>query len=231
MNKNVLRDEIILNVFVNEAGEHGNPVGVIVDEKRKLSTEKRQELAVKLGFSESVFVDDLQKREVSIYNPEHEVKFAGHALVGTAYYLRQLLGDPVGHIICKAGLVNVRVEGDKTWINASLQNTPPWDFEELDGPDEVDDLSYGKKKKYQHTYVWAWVDKEKGIVRARTFAPDWGIPEDEANGSGSMQLASRLDRELEIHHGKGSVIYARPIGNNEAEVGGRVKPIWVTTHK
>lgn len=215
----------VLNVFVNEKGEYGNPVGIVVDEQGELSSKERQKISAKLGFSESVFVDDVKARKVSIYNPEHEVKFAGHALVGTAYYLRQLLGEPVVQIICKAGLVNVRVEGDKTWINASLENTPPWNFEELDGPDEVDDLSYGRRKKYKHTYVWAWIDKGQGVVRARTFAPDWGIPEDEANGSGSMQLASRLGRELEIHHGKGSVIYARPIGNNEAEVGGRVRMI------
>lgn len=215
----------IFRVFVNGVGEYGNPVGIVVDENMKIPQNERQAIATKLGFSEAVFVDDLEKRLVSIYNPEHEVKFAGHALVGTAYFLQQLLGKPVEQIMCKAGLVNVRVEDDKTWINASLQGTPPWIFKQLDGPDEVDDISFGQRKKYKHTLIWAWIDKGKGIVRARTFAPDWGIPEDEANGSGSMQLASQLGRELEIHHGKGSIIYARPLGSNEAEVGGRVKEI------
>ena len=212
----------IFRVFVNEAGEFGNPVGIVVDEKAELSSRKRQEITTKSGFSECVFIDDVVEGKVSIYNPEHEVKFAGHALVGTAYYLRHILSQNVDFIQCKAGKVNVREENNKTWISASLENTPPWSFKELDGGDEVDDLSFGQKKRYEHTYVWAWVDKEKGIVRARTFAPDWGIPEDEANGSGSMQLASRLGRELEIHHGKGSVIYAKPLSNNMAEVGGRV---------
>lgn len=31
-----------------------------------------------------------------------------------------------------------------------------------------------------------------------------------------------MTEELEIRHGKGSVIFARPIGKNMAEVGGRV---------
>lgn len=217
-----MNESKILRVFVNEKGQFGNPVGIMVDESRKLTQEDRQKIAIKLGFSESVFIDDLGTRTVSIYNPEREVAFAGHALVGTAYYLGKLLGEPVGHIKCMAGLVNVVLDGDKIWINASLENTPPWMFKEFDGPDEVDDLTFGQRKHSHHTFVWAWIDKANGIVRARTFAPDWGIPEDEANGSGSMQLASQLSRELEIHHGKGSVIYAKSQGNNKAEVGGRV---------
>lgn len=212
----------VFNVFVNEHGLYGNPVGIVVDEERKIVQGERQRIAVKLGFSESVFIDDLATRAVSIYNPEREVGFAGHALVGTAYYMGQLLGEPVGQIKCRAGLVSIRTEDDKTFINASLEGTPPWIFREMEGPDEIDDLTFGQRKRFKHTVVWAWISKANGIVRARTFAPDWGIPEDEANGSGSMQLASRLDRELEIHHGKGSVIYAKPQGKNSAEVGGRV---------
>ena len=210
-------------VFVNDEGEFGNPVGIVVDAEGSLSAEDRQRITKETGFSECVFIDDLQKRSVSIYNPEREVKFAGHALVGTAYFLGRFLGEEVGQIKCKAGMVIVRVEGDKTWTNASLEGTPPWIFDELDGPDEVNDLSFGQRRKYRHTVVWAWIDKEKGIVRARTFAPDWGIPEDEANGSGSMQLAVKLGRELEVRHGNGSVIYSRPLGENLAGVGGRVR--------
>lgn len=60
------------------------------------------------------------------------------------------------------------------------------------------------------------VDKNTGIVRARTFSPDWGIPEDEANGSGAMKLAMVL---------KGSVIYANPIAAGLIELGGQVKAI------
>lgn len=72
----------------------------------------------------------------------------------------------------------------------------------------------------EHTIVWSWIDKEKGIVRARTFASDWNIPEDEANGSGAMKLANSLNRNLIIHHGKGSVIHSTP-----NSVGGLVKLI------
>jgi hypothetical protein len=35
-------------------------------------------------------------------------------------------------------------------------------------------------------------------------------------------LAALLGRELTIHQGRGSVLYARPLGGGRAEVGGRV---------
>lgn len=210
-------------MFVNEQGEYGNSVGITLDAERKIGNEERQKITKKTGFSECVFVDDLESRVVSIYNPEREVEFAGHALVGTAYYLRKLLGDEVGEIKCRAGLVKVRADKDKIWIEAKLEVTPPWILKEMDGPDEIDDMAFGFRRRLKHAVVWAWIDKDMGLIRARTFAPDWGIPEDEANGSGAMQLAIHLGRELEIHHGKGSVIYARPLGENTAEVGGRVE--------
>jgi predicted PhzF superfamily epimerase YddE/YHI9 len=71
--------------------------------------------------------------------------------------------------------------------------------------------------------VWAWIDEDKGLIKSRTFLPDWGTLEDQGNGSGAMQLAIMLGRKIEIHQGKGSVIYASPSSGNMAKVGGRVR--------
>ena len=35
-------------------------------------------------------------------------------------------------------------------------------------------------------YVWAWIDKESGRVRTRMFAPELGVPEDEATGAAAL---------------------------------------------
>jgi predicted PhzF superfamily epimerase YddE/YHI9 len=70
--------------------------------------------------------------------------------------------------------------------------------------------------------IWAWMDRSHRVVRARTFAPDWGIPEAEGNGSGSMKLAAVLGKSVTIIHGAGSLIYAKPSPNNRAELGGRI---------
>ena len=69
-------------------------------------------------------------------------------------------------------------------------------------------------------YVWAWIDEEAGLIRARCFAPDAGIVEDEATGSSVFRLAAELGREIEVHQGQGSVIHARPIADGFVEIGG-----------
>ena len=51
----------ILRVFTNKNGDFGNPVGIIIDTDKKISTNERQQIAVKSGFSELVFVNDLTK--------------------------------------------------------------------------------------------------------------------------------------------------------------------------
>lgn len=209
----------ILRAFVNENGQFGNPVGIVVDENQNLNPINRQTFAATLNFSESVFINDSTTGNVSIFNPIREVKFAGHALVGTSFFINKILGKKVDFLECKAGRVQTWQENGLTWIHAELANTPPWHYQQLPDVSSIENLSIKPK---EHTIVWAWLDKTKGIVRARTFAPDWGIPEDEANGSGSMQLAAMLGQKLEIHHGKGSIIYARPAGTKAADVGGRV---------
>ena len=85
----------------------------------------------------------------------------------------------------------------------------------------VEQLPLADTATYKHTVVWAWQDQKSGIIRARTFAADWGIPEDQANGSGAMILAANFQRNLTIIHGEGSFIYAKPVDNNFAMVGGR----------
>lgn len=219
MNKDV--KIYVLNVFTNKDGKFGNPVGIVLDEKQEFNPKDRQKMATNLGFSESVFINNLSTGDVSIFNPKKEVKFAGHALVGTAHFIRNVLRKPIDSLNCKGGHVLTWQEGNFTWIQAKLKNTPSWNFEQVSDTSIVDNQSPTKK----HTVVWAWLDKNRGLIQARTFASDWGIPEDEANGSGAMQLAARFGQKLEIRHGKGSVIYAKPAGTGLIDVGGRVKMV------
>lgn len=213
----------IFRVFCNLEGKFGNPVGIILDEKNAINPHDRQKISTKLGFSESVFINNLATGNISIFNPKKEVNFAGHALVGTAYYINQITKKSITSLECKVDIILAWQEKDLTWIRASLKNTPPWLHEQLKDAPSVETLSLSQTASKKHTVVWAWLDQNKGIIRARTFAPDWGISEDEANGSGSMQLAATLGQKLEIHHGNGSVIYAKPTETGFADVGGRVE--------
>jgi len=219
----------ILQVFVNNNGEYGNPVGIIIDDKQKFSADIRQKIAAKIGFSESVFINNLNTGNISLFNPIKEVNFAGHAIIGTAYYISHKLGKKLNNLECKIGKVDFWMNEDITWIHAGIKGTPPWRHEQLNDPKVIDSLSLYDMASKEPAMVWAWIDEKNGVVRARTFASDWGIPEDQGNGSGSMQLAVKLGKTLEIHHGIGSIIYAKPTGTDYANIGGIVKEDTIRT--
>ncbi len=212
----------VLRVFVNKVGEFGNPMGVVFDEGRKLNTPERCEIAKKNGFSEIVFVNDISLAQISIHNPQNEIPFSGYAILGTAWLLSKIKNEQIQLINCLEGPVSVEQEDDLIWVTSNVSMTPHWNFEEKQNVTEVEQIQPYEMESKEHTLVWAWINKDKGFIRARTFAPDWGITEDEANGSGAMKLASQLGREIEILHGKGSIIYAQPGENGLVSVGGRV---------
>lgn len=207
-----------LRVFCNKKGEFSNPVGIVEDLGKKINNQTRLHQAVTSGFSEIVFINDLESKDISIFSPIREIPFAGHAAVGVSYYLRHRLNLNFQEITSMGTTIQTWEENGLTWVRADIKTLPDWNFKELSTSHEVEKLTLDDTKSLKHSFVWAWIDKEKGIVRARTFAPDWKIPEDEANGSGSIKLANTLQRNLEIHHGRGSVVYASP-----DSVGGLVK--------
>jgi predicted PhzF superfamily epimerase YddE/YHI9 len=176
-----------------------------------------------LGYDESVFINDLASPNVSIFNPQQEIRFAGVPTLGAAWLLAKRKGESVDMIHCNLG-GNVRTsEEDKlTWISANLDVMPPWHHMYLDSIQEVESITVAEGAAMEHTMVWAWLDEAKGMIRARTFASDWGIPEAQGNGSGSMMLSALLNRNVEIRHGQGSVIFAKQSGLNIVDVGGRV---------
>ncbi len=215
-------DVVILKVFTDALGKHGNLVSIIIDEEKEIHPSLRQKIPQKLGHDESVFINDITSGNVSIFSPQREIKFAGHAIVGTAWFLNKLRSGGINSVNCLGREIAVWQEGELTWVQASLEMMPPWHYIQYGNAGDVEHISPADAAKMEHTVVWAWIEDEKGTVRARTFAPDWGIPESQGNGSGSMILASILKRKLEIKHGKGSLVYANVADHNEVALGGRV---------
>jgi predicted PhzF superfamily epimerase YddE/YHI9 len=209
----------VLRVFVNEDGEWGNPLGVFLDADG-IDAHRRQEIATELGYSETVFVDSPETGGLRIFTPATELPFAGHPLVGTAWLLRHE-GVDVAALRPPAGEVGVRFEDGTAFIAADsawslgfhpIQLSEPAEVRALDGPPTDADA----------VYVWAWIDEDAGTIRARGFAPGFGIPEDEATGSAALALSARLGRPVTINQGQGSVLVARPLKEGRAEVGGQV---------
>jgi predicted PhzF superfamily epimerase YddE/YHI9 len=209
----------VLRVFTDASGAHGNALGVVLD-GASVAESDRQALATELGFSETVFVDDLSTGAVRIFTPAVELSLAGHPLVGTSWLLHQE-GHDVDVLRPPAGDVPTWVEGDQTWIRAPSSWSPPWDRLQLDSAEEVEALD-GPPGGHDHLEVWSWEDEGAGAVRARAFGLAYGIVEDEATGSAALLLAQAVGRPVTIRQGRGSVLHARPGPAGTAEVGGLV---------
>ena len=210
----------VLRVFVAPEGTGGNPLGVFLD-GAAVPEGRRQAVAADLGFSETVFVDDPGAGVVRIFTPAAELPFAGHPLVGTSWLLARE-GTAVAVLRPPAGEVPTFTDGDGvTWIRGRAEWAPQMSFRQLADPGQVDALD-GAPDGLGFVDCWAWEDEAAGRVRARVFAPAFGIAEDEATGAAAVRLVSRLGRPVTIRQGAGSLLRARPGPDGTAEVGGEV---------
>jgi predicted PhzF superfamily epimerase YddE/YHI9 len=209
----------VLRVFTNDEGEWGNPLGVFLGGS-EVPAGERQRVAADLGYSETVFVDNAATGELQMFTPAVEIPFAGHPLVGTAWLLArernavEALRPPPGEVPVRAGDGITFIAGEVEW-------SPPFEYRELGSPADVHALA-GLPPGTDAAYVWAWIDEPAGTIRARSFAPGYGIAEDEATGSAALALSAKLGRPVTIHQGHGSVLVARPLDDGRAEVGGSV---------
>ena len=213
----------VVRVFSNASGAYGNPLGVVLD-TAGLDDARRQAIAAELNYSETVFVDDVARAELRIFTPAREISLAGHPLVGTSWLLARVTGAQVETLRpLRAANVDTWVEDGVTWIRARIADAPPWQFVQLETPDEVEALAAPPGPEYDLHEFWAWQDESRGRIRARVFASRYGIVEDEATGSGALRFVELLGRELVIRQGKGSLLYARPARQEgRGEIGGWV---------
>jgi trans-2,3-dihydro-3-hydroxyanthranilate isomerase len=92
----------------------GNPLAVFPDAEG-LSDREMQQLAAEMNLSETTFVlppaDAANTARVRIFNRSHEMPFAGHPMVGTAFVLARRRKEPGESLRFEvpAGLVTVRL--------------------------------------------------------------------------------------------------------------------------
>lgn len=215
-------EAVVVRVFVGEEGGGGNPLAVLRD-ARSLRPAARQEAARRLGYSETVFIDDEREGRLTINTPTTDLPFAGHPLVGTGWLLGEW-GHHEGTLRPPAGEVPYWREGERVWIRARASWVTPSVLVQLDSPKKVDALT-SAPSPHEESYMWAWIDEAAGIIRSRFFAPGVGVPEDEATGSLAVRITAELGRPLVIRQGTGSELLTRFDGHDLASVGGRVRPM------
>ena len=212
----------VVRVFVSAPGRGGNPLGVFLDASG-VREQDYQRIAADLGFSETVFVEDRDQARLRIFTPSLELPLAGHPLVGTSWLMHR--EGPAPRVLRPpAGEVPTWQSDGVTWVRAKPSDAPSFDFVELASAGEVEALD-GAPDGGGRTVAWAWADEAGGIVRARAFLPDYGVPEDEATGAAALRLCALLDRPLEIRQGAESRIAARPAAGETVELGGHVEPV------
>jgi len=207
----------VLRVFLGDGGAGGNLLGVFPG-AAGVPPERRQEVATRLGFSETVFVEDTSLGRVRIHTPGAELPFAGHPLVGASWLLARM-GAGVTVLRPPAGEVPTWTEGALTWIRGRPEWAPRFALRRLGSPAEVD--AHPAAQDDELLQVWAWQDEEAGRVRVRVFAPAVGIVEDEATGAAAVLLGAQLNRALTIDQGVGSLIAVRPGPGGTVDIGGR----------
>jgi predicted PhzF superfamily epimerase YddE/YHI9 len=220
-------DYDVLRVFCGPRGEYGNELGVVREGSVLPERDERQAFAAKLGFSETVFVDDPERGVIDIYTPSVRLPFAGYPCVGAAWLL------DVPELVTPAGVVGTRLDGEFTWIEARPEWPEPRTLRRYDTAAEVDALPVpppGERSEmgvppdevWGRLYAWAWEDEAAGRIRARGFPGRWdGIEEDEATGAAALQLTAQLGRALNIVQGKGSQLLTAPQPEGWIELGGR----------
>jgi len=84
-----LRQVRVVDVFTDKALA-GNQLAVVLD-GRDMPAELMQRIAREMNFSETTFIlppdDPAHAARLRIFNPEYEMKFAGHPTIGTAWVM------------------------------------------------------------------------------------------------------------------------------------------------
>jgi len=222
-------DVTVLRVFTDPDGNFGNPLGVV--DASTVEPADRQRLAAQLGYSETIFVHlptaGSTTAHAAIHTPRTELPFAGHPTVGVSWWLREQ-GTPINTLRVPAGIVQVSYDRDLTVISARAEWAPDLFIHDLDSVEALAAADPADFPDDVAHYLWTWTDRSAGSLRARMFAANLGVVEDEATGSAAIRMTDYLSRDLSITQGRGSIITTSWSPEGWVGVGGRVVKDGVT---
>jgi predicted PhzF superfamily epimerase YddE/YHI9 len=212
----------VLRVFCGPGAQGGSVLGVVRDGRPFPGQAARLDLAERLGFGHTVFVDDPESGAVDVYRCEQRLPFTVHALIGAAWLLDLEILEP------EVGEVFARHDGEFSWITAHMSWVPPRPLRQYASGEEVEALAVPEPA--ERSYAWGWQDEAAGRIRSRALPKRGGGDEkdddggeEEATGAGALLLAHHLGRALNIAQGNGAQLLAAPSSDGTIEVGGRVR--------
>ena len=114
----------IVDVFA-EKKYAGNQLSVFSGAD-SLTDKQMQEIARETNFAESTFITELDSENnsatIRIFTPEHEMKFAGHPIIGTSWVLINKIFEHQPEKITLSvpiGEISVNQSGDLVWLQAA----------------------------------------------------------------------------------------------------------------
>lgn len=114
----------IVDVFAEEKYA-GNQLAVFMDAKG-LDSEMMQKIAREINFAESTFITSIQPEkssaEIRIFTAEHEMKFAGHPIIGTSWVLMNKVFENQPRdlkLTVPIGEIPIQQSGDLVWLQAA----------------------------------------------------------------------------------------------------------------
>jgi trans-2,3-dihydro-3-hydroxyanthranilate isomerase len=114
----------IIDVFA-EQKYAGNQLAVFLDAGH-LSAAQMQQIAREINFAESTFVTQLDLEnntaEIKIFTPAHEMKFAGHPIIGTSWVLMHKVfkNEPQNiKLQVPIGEISIHKTDDLIWLKAA----------------------------------------------------------------------------------------------------------------
>lgn len=133
-----------LNAFA-KTKKGGNPAGVVLD-ANSLSSSDMQKIALKIGFSETAFVQNSNNADfkVRFFTPSGEVDLCGHATIATFYLMAKNNILDVGTYTqeTKAGILSIEVKKDNTIF--MTQNKPQF-FDVINKKEIADSLNISEE--------------------------------------------------------------------------------------
>jgi len=202
---------------------YGNPVAVVLGGEA-LETEDMQRIACWVNLSETTFLLPSSQADyrLRIFTPQHELPFAGHPTIGSAYAAlesgfvekKKLLRQE-----CSAGILDLSFEDERIFVRGPepritdvrrglpfakkllrIEVGPIWivgevaDAQELAAlkPDMGALAAFTIDHEATGITVFAPSGEKQTAMHVRSFAPAHGIPEDPVCGSGNLAVAHYL---------------------------------------